>query len=526
MAAFEIPDSDDEEEGGFAPSPHPIAGDGPAEDPDQRPDAMRSGSTDPAFFQSVYDEHKEAVRQVSRAAKPQPEMVAKDPYDIPSSPEMATKKRKSSGRDLTDLNVGDSEGRISPQANRKKRRLDEDADEVSLVKVPTPNEETSWEHTNPYSEHPGYPNDALPSTLDPLQVPSDTPQVQHLPIMDSSGFPPTQDQGPSAAGRGGLIKSSGSATNINTQRSIPPSMPPDNATQENAGPKSNDPIWPGSSPDLLTAAMTPRQSRRGRNKPSKVSQMTPVVEDWQPDELDAPVLPPAPGSPGFISNEEPVVAKKAAKGKKQRGRPKKNAVQEPPPENADFPEAVNEAIHNVPAETPKENITPEEAPNGIAEAAPPQQPDSPKSSSKKPEKKPKKKRGRPKKSDKEEPDTKKQFQETAPVHSAGQNVKPDVQDHIDPEPATTSNDKGREVDLGPTKPKADNSIEKDKEEKKEEEELSKTTARATPVAESKKAPAKPNSIGASSTPGNKPIYRVGLSKRSRIAPLLKIVRKD
>lgn len=515
MAPFEIPDSDEEE-----PAFHPLAAIEETMDEDEggggRPDAVRSGSTDPAFFQSVYDEHQEAARQVSRATKPQADKAAEDPYDIPSSPEVVSaRKRKAKPRSS---NADEGQDQASSQRKRKTtRREEEDADQVSLVKVPS-QDDPSW------NDHPASLDDGMPSTLDPLQA---LPQLQPvapvapIAVMDSSGFVPTQDQGPLATGRGGLIKSSGTATNINTPRSLPPSMPLDVATQENTAPKGTDPVWIDSSPDMLTASMTPRLSRRARNAASRVNQMTPVVEDGPPDELEeAPIAPPEPESPGYTSNDEPV-AKKPAKAKKQRGRPRKKAVPEPAPEPAlevaNGPGIINEAA-NVAPEAPPEDIAPAEAP-GEAPAQP--------AASKKPGRKPNKKRGRPKKSDKAAPtaDTK-PLEEAPPIQDADPEEKQDVQDHKEPEPkpkqAKTPKSKGRDHDSDAFDPEGDTPAKKGKE---EEEEETKPAIKTTPAVEPKKT-LKASGIGPASTPGNKPIYRVGLSKRSRIAPLLKIVRKD
>jgi hypothetical protein len=513
MAPFEIPDSDEEEEPAF----HPLAAIEEALGEDagggERPDAVRSGSTDPAFFQSVYDEHQEAIRQVSRATKPQAEKMADDPYDIPSSPEVSARKRKTNPRSL---NPDESQDQAStPQKHKRRRREDEDVDQVSLVKVPT-QDDPSW------NDPPASLDDGMPSTLDPLQALPQLQPVAPVAVMDSSGFVPTQDQGPLATGRGGLIKSSGSATNINTPRSLPPSMPLDIATQENTAPKSTEPVWVDSSPDMLTTSMTPRPSRRGRNAASKVNQMTPVVEDGQPDEPEAPVAPPEPKSPSYTSNDEPV-AKKPAKAKKQRGRPRKNAAPEPVPEPApeviDEPDIINVAANAAPEEPSKETI-PEEVP----EEAPAQP-----AATKKPGKKPKKKRGRPKKSDKAVPiaDTK-PLEEAPPIQGAGQEDEQDVQEHKEPDPdpepkrAKTPKNKRRDDDSDAFDPEGDTPAQKDKE---EEEEETKAAIKTTPAIEPKKA-LKANGTGPGLTSGNKPIYRVGLSKRSRIAPLLKIVRKD
>lgn len=529
MELFEIPDSDDEAEAGFVPSPRPTMGERAVEDPaltEYKSDAMRSGSTDPGFFQTVYEEHKEALLQVSRPAKSRSEKTAPvdDPYDIPSSPDVSVKKRKPSPRESKTSKAEGGQPLTSSTPGRKRRRLSEDADQVSLVKVPSPRDDAFWENVGPYIEYPASFDGDLPSTLDPLQGPSERPQLQPVATMDSSGFVPTQDQGPSAVGRGGLIKSSGSATNINTQRSLPPSMPLDNYTQEVAGdPKAADLAWVDSSPDLLAASNTPRQSRRGKDKPSRVTQMSPVIEHGQPEQLDALAPPPDLEPPGYASTEEPV-AKKPAKGKKQRGRPRKKAVPELVPEpglvaeDTDPPEVVSGTVENVAAEALEGDASIIEAPNEVSEEVPPQRPANPKPSSKKPQKKAKKKRGRPKKSE-----------EAVPVPDAAQEAEPHVQEYQksepepEPEPAKSPGDKNRDADAEATGFDSAVSVEKGK---KENEDVTKTATKAAPVVQLKKTPTASNGNGPGSTPGNKPLYRVGLSKRSRIAPLLKIVRKD
>lgn len=532
MAPAEIPDSDDEDELGLAPSPRSVGGEVDEEVanmPDQRPDATRSGSTDPAFFQSVYDEHNDAARRKSRAKHARRlEKDVADPYDIPSSPVEARgslpevggsrglrdggKKRKltvagSALLDTQESVLRDGEDGGLPLKRRKKRGRDvveseHDEDEVNLVTIPTPSDDEQVEKAYPLSSMlppPTLPSIEYPSTLDPLQAPDMTP---HLAASESHSYLPSQDQGPSVPAQVGLlVRSSGSATIVNTPRSQQQPMSMGNNDKSPVAGRVAEPVWIGSSPDMLAASETPRRSGRARNRPSRVNEMSPLAEDEQHNELNAGLDPVEYTEPaGYTSNEEPAVEEEPAvveeptKGKKkQRGRPKKNA-------------------------TP------------VRESAPPASPKTAKKAAKAPAKGKKgKKRGRPKKSEQEAPDLEVPPPEEVPEtldedDTTGMEQKDVVEQAEDVQRADTeiSEEHGLEGDEPKQKgPRTTKSV-KGQDTPAQSTPKNPTKAATEPV-EVKKATPAAASAGLSST---KPLYRVGLSKRSRIAPLLKIVRKD
>lgn len=538
MAPAEIPDSDEEEELEFAPSPRPAgidAGDDEEpspENPGHKSNTTRSGSTDPAFFQSVYDEQVQAARQKSRGAAKahhqdshmQGEEEGNDPYDIPSSEDEVAGsfqyKRRHEKEGSTKRKVKTKGERAAPrsspreaqeeahqneQPKRKKRKTTktlpvplDHVDEVSLVAIPTPDNDGEAGKVPDASSMPPPPTlpiHELPSTLDPLQAVDSTTTHQH-DFADTSGWIPSQDQGPSGPGRDGpLIRSSGSATNINTQRSQPPPFYHDAsraATQENVRSGPGDAVWIGSSPDMLTESATPRRPSRARNPPETVG--APLEEHEQPDELNTDVVDaPDVVSAGYTSNEEPAAVEEPVTGKrkkKQRGRPRKNtpapaAVPNPPESPKTGDTKVETSIDGGPAKKQKQ-----------------------------------KKRGRPKK------ETVKSESKGVPeldTHNGEQaeklEVKDPVKDTLKSEQTDVSKREQGDAESG-TK------ISEDRDEPRTDIPLPDTPKDLSKsVADNKGASAAKIAVP-SSTPGSKPLYRVGLSKRSRIAPLLKIVRKD
>jgi hypothetical protein len=561
MAPAEIPDSDEEDELGLASSPPPAAL-GARNDELHSPatpghkekaHATRSGSTDPAFFQSVYDEQAQAVRQKSRAAATKSHRLqvkeGNDPYDIPSSQdeeaagsfqykrqsEKEDTKQKKKKKKLKTKRERVATGSPPRQATQhdelpkqKRRRTNnswavslDDVDEVNLVAIPTTlgiDVEAEKEALDASSmpPPPTLPVHELPSTLDPLQEAGES--TTHM--VDTSGWMPSQDQGPSGPGKDGpLIRSSGSATNINTQRSQPPLVYHDTsraATQVNPEPDAGDPVWIGSSPDMLTESVTPKRSSRARKPPPPPKEEegaaeTILEEREQPDELNTGVTDaPDVASASYTSDEEPAALEEPVRGgkekkKKQRGRPRKNA-----PATATAPAPAE------PQADPLESAVAEESKAGISNEG---------GASAKKQIQKQKKRGRPKK-------TPIKAESNAPEGAADSLDTPDAVEQTEKKDTVKDGLKLEQAGVS-TKDEVDAKVGTEEVSNNQEEplpetpkDLSKSAAASSRAAELTKSASAAKSAMPSVTPGGKPLYRVGLSKRSRIAPLLKIVRKD
>ncbi|KAF5723614.1 hypothetical protein FMUND_1652 [Fusarium mundagurra] len=307
------------------------------------------------------------------------------------------------------------------------------------------------------------------------------------------------------------LASSGDATNINTPRSHahylmstappPPSsvMDPDRAAIRQATGNRWD-----SSPDVISAIDSPpeqkakRQLDQIRNGDSPKPATHKTTEEQQPEQLE----PPAMQEEAFDDYEP----EKVTKTKKSRGRPKKKVIEEPM--------AMTEAS------SPRPEVAT-------------------------PVTKPKKKRGRPKKSD--QTDTKEEIPKIDPSASTNNAslsedaVRPEKKPKIDIDESESKDELANESEMEPSlKSKSrESSILKESDpniltksvSSLDDDAASKASDAATDEKEEK--PEKPAITSRSSTPSkglsaiiNKPVYRVGLSKKSRIAPLLKCLRKE
>ncbi|KAI6780283.1 uncharacterized protein J7T54_005385 [Emericellopsis cladophorae] len=277
----------------------------------------------------------------------------------------------------------------------------------------------------------------------------------------------SQDQGPQVAPCA-LIRSSGSATNINTQRK-----------------ESNSQVAPNETNAI--------------QKPLSQVEALPLVGENQAIQNNA--------APVINNGSDEEFVEQPARPKKQRGRPRKTAAPD---------------------------VSRAEA--GAAMATDPADP--PQTASSKKLTKPKKKRGRPKKSGRQ--DTKAEraaadvpvIGDPAPELNAAFHEKPEFEHHT----ATEHVDAGTVAPANPDVQGATkeavaprNDLENKDADIKDKSLLDAEVKRMTPqkqeTPQEKKEAARAKPVPGPQSTG-KPIYRVGLSKRSRIAPLLKVVRKE
>lgn len=508
MALDVIADSDDEGELGFTPPPwSPITDHGEAQSSDYFNHAPASASTDPGLFKSVLDEQRKAVRQqanVTVLGKYQETFL--DPYDVPSSPVEILSGQK---RRKTDCDTSDK--------RRKVNRSTKSHDEVDLVVVPS-----QLEHDRDYPT--GATSSMLPPTLpfesrttsvvapQPL---TNSEQLQHQSLHVGSSDLQSEDQGPSRPGC--IIRSSGSATIINTPRDEEHSI---QSTSVNSGASNN--VWlkeeepRESSPDHFVAPEPARQSARTTKKTKKKKQkekdLVTQAKDRMPDELGAQYNPDSlivaqpkdelldeletsfrPDEMPAKDDYESDFTEKSVKAKKQRGRRKKSVM----------PEAA--------ATTTTGLMTPQAA---NEESVP----------------KPKKKRGRSRKADQHAVDPPQE-----PSTCVEANLEKDVQaDCHGPEQAAAQYQKRTEdtaeakisISLNDSEINAASTKKEDALPPADEVKDTSTTI-LKPVQNTGHKEAILAIKHAASVPGSasKPLYRVGLSKKSRIAPLLTIVRK-
>ncbi|KAK7208790.1 hypothetical protein V2G26_015968 [Clonostachys chloroleuca] len=520
--------------------------------------AGASDSTDPSFFKNVFNEHFQAAIDPLQAAElnrygeedelshdffdrgnqPDPRVAEPmaeepDPWEIPSSPEkppkmigfQSKKNRVSSGtsnasptRNGTD--VVDDEG---GSRRGKKRRLNHhNAPEEIPSQDPLAQ---SMPHDEPESQRPAPdqssmfpPTLPLPSRLVVAPNPlTNNQKMEYHRVDPQSSDLLSQDQGPALPRQiGAFERSSGSATNINTPRSQFVPSRSQNLDFSEPGPQRvltfNTPDHVDNQerelPPLVGTAPPPEAA-----SPPAILHPAPIMEkpvaSYGQDELAAePVTT-------FTRNEEENESEfedsfAQPKKKKKRGRPKKEPAQK----------ATAEANGSEIIESNKE-ATP------ISGA--------------------KKKRGRPKKSDQQGTGPKaadtNEVQDVKPVKTKAKkkaSESPDISKQ-DPEEGQSATEECKNEDI-----KADCAVEiepagmdvPDTADKKgaahsEELELEKAETKSNNDEKPLEQQSRGKQVTASPakslfSPGipTKASYRVGLSKRSRVAPLLKIVRKD
>ncbi|EGU77268.1 hypothetical protein FOPG_04372 [Fusarium oxysporum f. sp. conglutinans race 2 54008] len=471
-----------------------------------------------------------------------PMAVMDDMWDVPSSPDErpvrpkiklkveSSKAQSDSTSDSRHTQESDKRGKTpssksgrsdgSP-SGKKRRRVShpepsfQGSNEVDLVAIPF-----SYENEGEYHESQPAPTPSmLPPTLPVNQ--DDSFFITTNPLTDAQKLEYESVQLPSSDSQNHQLPlvrqfeinlaSSGDATNINTPRShahylmstAPP--PPSSVMDPNRAAigQATGNRW-DSSPDVISAIDSPpkqkatRQLEQIRNGDSPKPANDETTDEQQPEQPELPAM-----QEEAFDNYEP---DKVTKTKKSRGRPKKKAIEEP--------------------------TTMTEAPSPRPEVVTPVT-------------KPKKKRGRPRKSD--QTDTREESPKIDPSASTNDAslsedaVRPEKRPKIDIDESESKDELADESEMEPSlKSKSrESSILKDSDpnilaksvSRLDDDAASKASDAATEEKEEK--PEKRAITSRSSTPSkglsaiiNKPVYRVGLSKKSRIAPLLKCLRKE
>ncbi|KAL6412738.1 uncharacterized protein AUP68_03943 [Ilyonectria robusta] len=442
------------------------------------------------------------------------------------------------------------DGDGSPAGARKRRKIKsshlspQGSNEVDLVTIPFSNDN---EDTHPESQLAA-PSSMLPPTLPPTlpidndasfyisaKPLTDAQKLQYQSVhLDSSDSNRQEYLPPIYTHAAQMIGSSGSATNVNTPRSdgigfsTAPLPSAASEVDHDMATQLNDRRLP-SSPDIISAIEPPAKpkeaKKRGRPKkdglrkesPTRASpkQDIPQQESPKPDspkvvncdesEVDTKLDRTEPPFVEAAANdEESDYAEQPVKPKKARGRPRKKATEEIQPTT---PLPANSVVG--------ENTTTQ-----------------------------KKKRGRPRKQDKlaaveQSPQaTTVALDDVAQVPSDTVQIKVDSKklteergaDHEPDEPEEEDPSKS-ELDTTVLKESRQNtaiptalSTVKDEKLKVPDSPVVEKGAKASPSGPAVKGLGQARGLSAI-TAANKPIYRVGLSKRSRIAPLLKSLRK-
>lgn len=507
----------------------------PSSVPSERDQATKRGQTNG----NGPDEWTQASTPGRRKA---PMAVMDDMWDVPSSPDerpvrpkikLKVKSSKAQSDSTSDSRhaqeldklgkpPSSKSGRSDGSPSGKKRRkvsLSEPpfqgSNDVDLVAIPFSHENERECHESQPAPTPSMLPPTLPVNQDDSFFITTNPLTEaqkleyesvQLPSSDSQNhqLPPVRQFEINLA-------SSGDATNINTPRSHahylmstappPPSsvMDPNKAAMGQATGNRWD-----SSPDVISAIDSPpkrkamRQLEQIRNGDSPKPANDKTMHEQEPEQPELPAM-----QEDALDNYEP---EKVTKTKKSRGRPKKKTIEEPT------------AMPEAPSPRP-EVVTPVT--------------------------KPKKKRGRPRKSDQagareESP----KVDPSASINDASLSedaVRPEKKPKIDIDESESKDELADESEMEPSlKSKSrESSILKESDtnilaksvSSLDDDAASKASDAVTEEKEEK--PEKPAITSRSSTPSkglsaiiSKPVYRVGLSKKSRIAPLLKCLRKE
>ncbi|KFH43439.1 hypothetical protein ACRE_058150 [Hapsidospora chrysogenum ATCC 11550] len=575
MARAVIADSDDDDDLGYSP---------PSQSP-ERPDALRgalssdrvenhSESTDPAFFQSIFEEQSEAARREAGAAQGRRggsgAATAGREDGLGASSLMSTDPLQ--GRDDDDVNEGGPGVGVLTATPKRGHKVPNDPWEVpsSMEEPPrsiTPQRKTreekkkkkgkseskkSQRHSSPDQAHDGLggrstkrrkTNSGRPSTLDAehidlIELPStqDVDEEFQAPIMPPPTLPVdrtsfivapkplnsgrrdeyqsytmpsdeelSQDQGPICVPGGRIAWSSGEATNVNTPRSEMPSSRnldvvheeqqecPGELELEDATARWN------SSPDEIALDGPTQSTAKRKPKAASGRAGTPSGRDTSCTPADMRIkYSDREGDDDFV--EKPV------KPKKQRGRPRKK-------------EGTLQADGSP-------------APSGSKRSA---------TNSKK-------KRGRPRKADQQVVDGADEATNNTAAVDEDAKAEDGVQEE---EEHTVENQDGDAAQAQPATAAADaeelavpkrlqhdnddGSMDKGKggtisgSRPDSEANMSKDVAEKGSLEVGRRSEGKGAAVKAAGTwtwtGGPRPLYRVGLSKRTKIAPLLKSVRK-
>ncbi|KAK1247020.1 hypothetical protein MKX08_000822 [Trichoderma sp. CBMAI-0020] len=485
---------------------------------------------------------------------------AVDPWEVPSSPAApkSLEEAKDHGDYVPDPSYGRDKSLLGVDTplekrwddvesmegrDKKRRRLDESeaalsqSNDVDLIMPP---HESKLISTGNELETAAASSTSLPAM--PVDDNNSAPQLKHSSPVES--VPGLAVNGASSAipkYNNLLLKqqtqyavgSSGSATNINTPRNEMFSIQSfgskakvqESTTTTKKVEYRNFISRRSSSPDIISApAPDPDEAAPvseylpDLDSEPKVDQeyrddMNPLADQPPPPEE----LPPEGSDAEFVPRATP-----AAKSKKKRGRPKKSLeTDEPPPvKPAESPTPVTDAMSPVPTTQKKKRGRPKKQSDGpVVESALPAAATPTRDV-----------RGEKKARGKKVTKGRKKLvvlSDSEGDHSATEDLaaeEPREQDVVEEalEAETTKDDQKRAASSKKSKAKAslaDQTIPDNQTE--DEDEPKEIKKRATREKEEKSGDKK----GLSALGLAKPIYRVGLSKRSRIAPLLKSVRK-
>ncbi|KAG6101800.1 hypothetical protein E4U30_001140 [Claviceps sp. LM220 group G6] len=445
-----------------------------------------SESTDPSFFNSVFNEQQNAARE--RAKDTQVTglteesdaaaeclsfdqgfdrvVVAKDslqksPWDVPSSPESMQPKRSAKRK---------TESSTRTKITRGLRRQLEDIG----YKSPD-DEQTTWERLDKRrrtQRETGMADD-LPSTL-PVEsegsclvasvVPAFEQTEQHSPVRTPAAFPsPTQPLKPCNIN----LRSSGSATNVNTPRdawasTIRPSYP---ERLRSSAVEDGDVIHVGTPPPRSRCLVIKEDDEDVRNADE-------VAEDGtcfavKEDDENMPAEEPAGDDASYQEEFKPEPIPRTTR--RTRGRPKK---------------VVDATVMIEDPEVPARG---------------------------------KKKRGRPKKTEKVKTGHDKKMDDEKEAPAAVKSVPEAQRPAQEPQPDQNSADLAVSADIitMETKTEIESQIPP----------VASTSQAAEDPDRSVKKDAMPKKSHAATNSSARQLYRVGLSKRTKIPSLLKVIRK-
>ncbi|POR31738.1 Uncharacterized protein TPAR_08035 [Tolypocladium paradoxum] len=576
-------DDDDDEERGYSAPPSPNHGTPVIDAPTRSSDGVSHAtvSTDPAFFQSIFNEQKDAANQRTQDAQGEGMMQDKsassvtsitDPvnqkdrkvgdmksmgdlnhvttprndtttskqiagseevWDVPSSPERrptskASKKKSDRTSKTTTVKVTrgvrkpleklgyqssdeDEDGEAMSTRGKKRRRLGpsgssrQDPKDISLITVP-PNDDINspgafqGNNTALGSLVPTLPVNADSSFLVGPKPLSASQKLEYQSINPVSSSPPVGQLGLRAANLG----SSGTATNINTPRSNLPSShdvgmrikTPEAEALRNMRRTRSPRRRRDSSPDEIAATHAKNDNIQAGFPQRPIRSYTNgtvpdgILLNGAGDEHQAEFIPD--GQQDGNDDSDFAVPEKPIRPKRQRGRPRKSA------------------------KVPDDRVTSSETGNRSTA-------------------KPKKKRGRPKKSGAPSDvpaEAVARVTKTVDEAMAGRQVEDGDAGGEESMPAAAQ-DAGSRQDRAATEEACQTSVPPDRPREVPSGALGPTTAaqgreEKAGVGTKNGGEAKDRNDGKGSSwpkAGAKPVYRVGLSKRGKIAPLLKSLRK-
>lgn len=478
MPRLFIADSEDEDDDVSPQSPAPVVlpplPNGQSSDPLSR----GTDSTDTAFFKSVYYEQTQAIQERTqaegksgRAAPPKRVSGGDGMWDVPSSPDpqpASTRRKRRKLSNDEDRSPGTSKDQLADTSSMLPPTLQID-DEAAFVITPSAMTKSQREQYRPMDYGSSIGHDPVST----LQAPGQR-------LVD--------------------LTSSSSGTNLNSPRTV--GVLTQGANTQDDLPNGTIDTLPAPSPLQAVQEAAARPRRLSSPDVIALPETTEYEEHYHEptgddEDVRAEVFAAEEGQnlrdyhePIIIEDEESAFEDTPVKPKKKRGRPKKTEVKKTP----------------IPVEPDAEEPIAADKPTVAEKPA-------------------KKKRGRPKKSQ-----TTPEKSEVIAAEESTPLKQPEPNQVEDDEPPA---DAGITEDVSTEVP---HKLE-DKDEAIEPKKKGKTKTQAPsgrpeksqeasniPDQKTPKAPeGKPLQLASHSE--GKPVYRVGLSKRTRIAPLLKIVRK-